>query len=249
MSNDGGACLANLLEKFHDALGADFVAHLATRLGETEPQLRAAVDGMLPVLLASLVERGSSGNVGALLKSVASVPADPLMLERPVSLLTEDTGALERLTTMGPGLLGFLLGNKANVLASAVGTASGIRTSSASWLGAVLAPLTCALLNREVQQSRLDESGLAQLLVAQREPLQLALDPRIVSALGIPALNRLLPEQPAARAQARAALADLDSSEQATVPSTPARGPGQPIALWIVLVLIVLAVLGYFAAR
>lgn len=249
MSNDGGACLANLLEKFHDALGADFVAHLATRLGETEPQLRAAVDGMLPVLLASLVERGSSGNVGALLKSVASVPADPLMLERPVSLLTEDTGALERLTTMGPGLLGFLLGNKANVLASAVGTASGIRTSSASWLGAVLAPLTCALLNREVQQSRLDESGLAQLLVAQREPLQLALDPRIVSALGIPALNRLLPEQPAARAQTHAASADLDSSAQQTLPSAPARGPGQPIALWTVLALIVLAVLGYFAAR
>lgn len=249
MSNDGGAGLANLLEKFHDALGADFVAHVATRLGEPQQQLRAAVEGMLPVLLGSLVERGSAGNAGTLLKSVASVPADPLMLEHPASLLTEDTGALERLTTMGPGLLGFLLGNKANALASAVGSASGIRTSSASWLGAVLAPLICALLYREVQQSRLDDSGLVQLLAAQREPLQAALDRRIVTAIGIAALNRLLPEQTAASAQGGAATAESAALEQGAVPSAQSSGPGQPVALWIVLALIVLAVLGYFAAR
>lgn len=243
MSDNGGAVPANLLEKFRDALSAEFVAHIAARLNEPEQQLSAAVDGMVPVLLGSMLQRGSPESVGALTKAVASVPADPLMLERPVSLLTEDTGALERLTTMGPGLLGFLFGNKASAVAAAVASVTGIRSSSASWLGAVLAPLTCALLNREIQGTRLDDDGVVTLLAAQREPLQAALDRRIVTAIGIGPLHRMLPEEPAPASTGKLAPADD--------PSQPARSTdsGQPVALWIVLGLIVLAVLGYFAAR
>ncbi len=247
MANDGGVVAANLLDTFRDALNTDFVAQVANRLGEPEPQLRAAVNGMVPVLLGTMLQRGSPDNVGVLVKSAASVPADPLVLERPASLLTEDTGALERLTTMGPGLLGFLFGNRAAAVAPALASASGIRSSSATWLGAVLAPLTCALLNREVRRGGLDDHGVVQLLDAQREPLRAALDRELVTAIGIGALTRMLPEQ-----SAGTAAADNDDDITATHSSdsaAPSAAGAQPVALWVVLGLIVLAVLGYFIAR
>ncbi len=181
----------SLLALFRHSLGADLVTQIARRLGEPEEPMRLALDGLLPVLLGCMAQRGASvEGAQSLMRTIASVPLDPGMLAAPARLLTEDTGTLERLTTMGPGMLGFLIGNQANRLAGAVASVSGIRVSSASWLVAFITALACAVMNREVQASKLVASGVQALLLAQREALQGSLDPRIVIALGISGLNQ-----------------------------------------------------------
>jgi hypothetical protein len=240
----------NLLESFKRTLGEDVAGQLAKRLGEPEDQIRSAMDGVLPVLLGGLAQRGATAQGAAsLMKTVATVPADPLMLAAPVKLLTEDTGALERMTTMGPGLLGFLFGNKAGGLAGALASVSGLRSSSTSWIAAFLTPIVCALLNREVQARKLDANGLHHLLAAQRPTLQGALDRRILNALGISNLSAYLSDigtsAPAAPSVATPSVAP---------PSVEARAPASVHALtepqprfnvlrfapWIVLIVILL---------
>ncbi|MFN0299807.1 MAG: DUF937 domain-containing protein [Burkholderiales bacterium] len=179
-----------LLELFKHSLGEDLVMQIARRLGEPEEPMRLAMDGLLPVLLGCMAQRGASvEGAQSLMRTIASVPLDPGMLAAPARLLTEDTGTLERLTTMGPGMLGFLIGNQANRLAGAVASVSGIRVSSASWLVAFITALVCAVMNRAVQTNKLDASGVQALLLAQREALQASLDRRVLAALGKSGLN------------------------------------------------------------
>ena len=185
----------SLLDLFKRSLGEDLVTRIARRLDEPEEPMRRALDGLLPVLLGCMAQRGASvEGTQSLMRTIASVPLDPGILAAPARLLTEDTGTLERLTTMGPGMLGFLIGNQANRLAGAVASVSGIRVSSASWLVAFITALACAVMNREVQASKLDASGVQALLLAQREALQGSLDQRIVVSLGIPSLNQYIAE-------------------------------------------------------
>lgn len=196
-----------LLDLFKRALGDDLVTQIARRLGESEEPTRLALDGLLPVLLGCMAQRGASvEGAQSLMRTIASVPLDPGILAAPARLLTEDTGTLERLTTMGPGMLGFLIGNQANRLAGAVASVSGIRVSSASWLVAFITALVCAVMNREVQASKLDAVGVQALLLAQREALQGSLDRRIVVALGNSSLNEYVVEGDGAAGSASASV-------------------------------------------
>jgi Bacterial protein of unknown function (DUF937) len=155
-------------------------------------------------------------------------------------LLSQDTGALERLTTMGPGLLGFLFGNKANVLAGAVSAVSGTRTSSMSWLSAMLAPLVCALLNRIVQAEALDGARLSALLGEQAPTLRDALDRRVVNALNVPNLSGYLPVE-----SINPVAVDTPASPAATsLPQASSTSTNrQP--LWIVLAILALGAVAY----
>ncbi len=185
----------SLLDLFKHSLGEDLITQIARRLDEPEEPMRRALDGLLPVLLGCMAQRGATvEGTQSLMRTIGSVPLDPGILAAPARLLTEDTGSLERLTTMGPGMLGFLIGNQANRLAGAVASVSGIRVSSASWLVAFITALACAVMNREVQASKLDASDVQALLLAQREALHGSLDQRIVVALGIPSLNQYIAE-------------------------------------------------------
>ncbi len=199
-----------LLELFRHSLGADLVTQIARRLAEPEEPMRLALDGLLPVLLGCMAQRAASvEGAQSMMRTISSVPLDPGMLAAPARLLTEDTGTLERLTTMGPGMLGFLIGNQANRLAGAVASVSGIRVSSASWLVAFITALACAVMNREVQASKLDASGVQALLLAQREALRASLDSRIVVALGVSGLNQYRAEEDSGAGSAAAPIEPL----------------------------------------
>ncbi len=226
-----------LLDLFNRSLGPVFVARVAARLGETEAPTRLALDGLLPVLLACMAQRGANvEGAQSLLRTIASVPLDPAMIATPARLLTEDTGALERLTTMGPGILGFLLGNQASRLAGAVAEVSGIRVSSASWLAPFVTALVCAVTSREIQARKLDATAVQALLGDQREALQKSLDRRILAALGVKSLNGYLAE---VNGSAKDGPSTIELAEQAGVPPPhkKTRLPGSMI--WIVLVLVV----------
>ncbi len=229
-----------LLDLFNRSLGAAFVSRVAQRLGETEAPIQLALDGLLPVLLGCMAQRGASAEgAQSLIRTIASVPLDPGMVAAPARLLAEDTGALERLTTMGPGILGFLLGNQAGRLAGAVAKVSGIRVSSASWLAPFVTALMCAVLSKEIQAKKLDAIGVQAMLGEQREALQESLDRRILAALGVTSLNGYLAE---VTGTAKDGPSTIELAEQAGVPPVRAKTPFSGSLSWIALVLVVVMV-------
>ncbi len=226
-----------LLDLFNRSLGPVFVARVAERLGEKEAPTRLALDGLLPVLLACMAQRGANvEGAQSLIRTIASVPLDPAMIATPARLLTEDTGALERLTTMGPGILGFLLGNQASRLAGAVSKVSGIGVSSASWLAPFVTALVCALMHREVQSRKLDPIGVQGMLGDQREALQASLDRRILAELGVRSLSGYLAE---VSWITKDGPSTIELAEQAGVPPPHKRTRLPGSIIWIALVLVV----------
>jgi len=226
----------DLLAIVRRSLGDELVPEVAKRVRESEDKVRATFDCLLPVIVGMLVDRGATvEGARVLMRTMANVPLDALVLANPAKLLKEDAGILERVTTMGPGMLGQLLGNKAGQLPRAVGSATGVRAASASWMAAFLAPLVLAYVNREVQVGKLDEASVHRLLAAQQESLVGHVDERIVGALNMPALNIYMdePQRTGRGAGAQAAIA----AEPAAAPR-PKRGV-KPYLPWVVLVAIV----------
>lgn len=183
----------NLLTMINRSVGDDLVMAVARRLGERDAATRLAIDGLVPVLIGCMAQRAASiDGAKSLLRIISSVTVDTKILETPGKLLAEDTGALERLITMGPGILGTLLDTQATQLAGAVASISGLSVSSASWLSAFMASLVCAIVAKEAR--KLNANGLQSLMMGQRAPLQGALDRRILMALGVKSLNSYLAE-------------------------------------------------------
>jgi outer membrane protein OmpA-like peptidoglycan-associated protein len=86
--------------------------------------------------------------------------------------------------TGAASLVPALFGDKAGSMVNALASMSGLKSSSATNLLAVVVPLILALLKKFVGEKGLNAKSLSSLLSGQGQYLQGALDSRITSALG-----------------------------------------------------------------
>jgi hypothetical protein len=234
----------NLLDVINRSLGDELVTQIARRLGEPDAATRLAIDGLVPVLVGCMAQRAASiDGAKGLLRMIASVSLEAKTVDAPVKLLAEDSGSLERLITMGPGILGSLLGSQATQLAVAVAGISALRISSASWLSAFMASFVCALVAKEVQANKLNANAFQNLLMAQRTALQGALDRRILMALGVKSLNSYLAEVNSGNGGPHS----IRSPE--TVNAQPASGSALGSAWLIGAVLVIALVIAWLLSR
>jgi OmpA-OmpF porin, OOP family len=224
----------NLLDVINRSIGDELVTQIARRLGESDAATRLAIGGLVPVMIGCMAQRAASAEgAKSLLRMITSMPIDAKSLGAPAGLLTEDTGSLERMITMGPGIVGSLLGDQAMQLAGAVAGISAVRTSSASWLSAFIASFVCALVAREVQSNKLNANAFQSLMMAQRVALQGALDRRILMALGVKSLNSYLAEVNGGGLHT--------ASPHATATTPPAAGSSNAWLIGVLLIIVFVA--------
>ena len=179
---------ANLLSLAQQALGSDFSKLAGQFLGESETTTQSAMRSLLPAVLGTVAQKGSTPEGAAsLLSQLNSASVDTNILGNIAGLLGGSGGSstMQSLLRLGTDtLVPALFGDKAGSLVNSLASMSGMKSSSAMNLLAMTVPLVFAFLKKYVGEKKLDAGGLASLLGGQGPHLSNAIDGRIASALG-----------------------------------------------------------------
>jgi uncharacterized protein DUF937 len=175
----------DIISSIASMFGGQTTQKISSLLGEPEDATRAGLRSAMPALLAGLMQKTSDpGGATQLYRTVTGDTVDSGITGKIASLFGNRSN-LDSLVTGGESLLGSLLGNRTGAVAHAVSQVSGLKTSSASALLAIGAPVLMGFLKKQVTQGGLDGAGLTSMLLGQRQALQATgLDDRILGALG-----------------------------------------------------------------
>ncbi|MCW5619569.1 MAG: DUF937 domain-containing protein [Burkholderiales bacterium] len=194
----------NILESLSGVVSEELVAQASKFLGESPAATRGAVGSAIPALLAGLMQKTSSTQGATdLFRTLTGPSVDAGILDNLSGLFTggDRTNSLMR---SGASLLSGILGSdKLGNLSGAIASLAGIKSSAATSLLSMAAPLLLGSIKKQVTTRGLDAAGLASLLLGQKSALQGAgLDPSIVKSLGFGSLSGLLGSIPDAGAAA-----------------------------------------------
>jgi len=176
----------NLLTLAQNALGGDFSKLAGQFLGESPGAAQSALSSLLPAVLGCVVQKGATPDgASKLLSLINGANLDTSSLGNIAGLFSGGaTGAGALMKTGAGSLVPALFGDKSAGLVNALSSSSGIKTSSAANLVALVVPIVLAFLKKLVTERGLNASSLSSLLSSQAPSLQGALDSRITSALG-----------------------------------------------------------------
>ncbi len=165
---------ASLLDSLNGLITPDLAGKAASMLGESDSAIRKGMGGVFPVLLSGLASRAGDSSISSSLFDLVRSPAnDGGVLNDVASLL--GAGGSSPMMSLGGKLLGLLFGgNTANVASSLAGY-SGVKSSTASTLLNIGAPLVLAMLGKRVRSDGLNASSLASLLLGQKDSYAAAL--------------------------------------------------------------------------
>jgi outer membrane protein OmpA-like peptidoglycan-associated protein len=182
----------NLVDMLQIALNRTFTGDVAKHLREPGTTTRSALDAAVPALLAGLLQQGGTATGAADLQRRVNDPQIDIGLTGNIRSWLDDGPRMAGLLSQGSSLVSWLFGNRTGNVAEAIGSASGMKMSSASTLMALATPAVFALLKRYLSQNRLDAGGLASLLAGQRDNLRTQLDDGVARALGFASPAALL---------------------------------------------------------
>jgi len=225
----------NILEAFSGSVGKELIGQAAQYLGESPANTTSAVGSLMPALLGGMMQKASTGQGAAdLYRMVTGANIDTNMLGSLAGLFSGGANT-NSLTSLGSTLASSLLGgDRTGGLTNALASSTGVKPSSAASLLAMLLPMLFAFLKKWVGEKKLDASGLANLLLGQKQYLaKTNLDPSIGKALGFGSLSSLLgglPSALGATANAGAATAGAAGRTASYAASTAAGTAGAAAA-------------------
>jgi hypothetical protein len=173
----------DLLDFLTKGLGSDFASKAAGLLGESAPTTQKALDAALPTLLAGLTRKAvTPDGASDIFGLINRLGTDPSQLANIGGLLSG--GNLNTLTSAGGSILSALFGDRAGGLGNALAGLAGIKPNSASTMLSAVAPLALGMLRGHASKEGLGASGLANLLLSNRESLTRLVPDGIAKALG-----------------------------------------------------------------
>lgn len=182
----------DLLAMMSSSVGQSLVGQAGKFLGASDSTMKSAVDGVLPALLGGVMQKASTPTGAAdLMRLLDSPGLDPGI----VGNLGAYLGGGEKtsgLLSLGSGLLSSLFGDKLGGFINTIASLFGLKSTAASNLVALAAPMMLAFLKNHATQNRLDAGGLANLLAGQSDVLKSRLDSRLTSALGFGSVGAFL---------------------------------------------------------
>lgn len=176
----------NLLALAQNALGSDFANISGQFLGESTASTQSALTSLLPVVLGGIVQKAQTNAGLTQLMALLDRPdLNTAYLDNVGGLLDAGGQGMNSLIQLGTStVLPALFGDKTGGLANALAGMTGIKTSSATSLLAMVAPLLLGFIRKYAAQNNLSGGSLAALLKGQGQYLSGALDERLTGALG-----------------------------------------------------------------
>ncbi|HEY6131977.1 MAG TPA: DUF937 domain-containing protein, partial [Halioglobus sp.] len=168
-------------------LGGNISKQLGQHLGEPQGSTQSALGLLLPAVLGVIAQKGATPQgATSLMSLINGANLDVNSLDNIGGLFGGGGAGVNALTKSGPGLVSSLFGDKSGTLANALASSSGINSSSATNLLALVVPLILALLKKFIGARGLNASSLSSLLASQGPYLKDSLDSRVTGALGFP---------------------------------------------------------------
>ena len=160
---------ADLFQMIRGVLTPDVVDSAASRVGELPSATQRALDAVIPSLLAGVLRYGESEGGPALLGLLSQA---------------RDGDVPTDLTSNGRDLTHTIFGRRLPSVVDAIAGASGVRSSSASSLLTMAAPLVLGVLGRVRSTQGLDAGGLMRLLAKHRDAIAKAAPGGLTAAVG-----------------------------------------------------------------
>lgn len=183
--------MAHLIETARAHLTPDLIGRAAARLGESENSLAKTLGGLLPALLAGMLNK--TGQPEAMRRLYQQIQdADPEVPERLADLLDSGSAGANDPRDAAGRLIGDLFGDKTSAVVSSVAAFSGARTATVTALLGLSGALVMGVLRRRIDTDGLPAAGLANLLRREREVILARLPSGLVFILGLD-----LPAEPA----------------------------------------------------
>jgi outer membrane protein OmpA-like peptidoglycan-associated protein len=173
----------NLVDSVKSYLTPDVVRSASSLVGESESSTFHAMHGAVPGLLGGLLNYSSTPERAGSLAGMLRDGGFSSALENPASLFGGGSMTSSMIST-GQSLIGKIFGNKAASVSEAVGSASGVRSSSATTLMSLLAPLTMGVVGKMAGPNGLNAAGITNLLQGQKREIAAATPPGISHILG-----------------------------------------------------------------
>ncbi len=159
----------SLLELISQQLDDQAIQKMGRQLGADPESTSKAVNLALPMLVGALANNTTSSNGAQSLAGALDRDHDGSILDDVAGFLGGgQSGGL------GAGILKHVLGGRRQGTENAIGKASGLNTSQAGQLLAMLAPLVMGALAKKRQSSQLDAGGLAGMLANERRQVERA---------------------------------------------------------------------------
>jgi outer membrane protein OmpA-like peptidoglycan-associated protein len=156
---------ANLIDTARSQLTSEVVEKAAASTGEAPEQTRKAAQGAVPMILAALTHKGSSpGGAAEILTALKEGGASGAMEK-----VSGAAGGTAEAGDRGQGLLSKIFGDRSSNVTDALAKSSGIKSSSAQRILAMVAPIVTGILGKEVLSGGLDAGGLSQLLLRHKK--------------------------------------------------------------------------------
>ena len=185
---------ANLLSLAQDALGGDFSKLAAQFLGESPTATQGALTSLLPAVIGCIAQKGATiQGASSLMSLLNGAHLDTGALGNVGNLFSAGGSAASDLMKSGASnLVPAIFGDRSGALVNALSSSSGMKTSSATNLIALVVPMVFTFLKKLIGDRELSATSLSSLLASQGPSLQGALDSRVTAALGFPSSGAFL---------------------------------------------------------
>lgn len=160
---------SNLIETFQNVTGDILTQQASNILGESAEGTSSALQAIVPTLLGSLLQKSTTdAGTSDLIRFMGEQEIDGSVISQLGSMLSGGIET-EKMMYSGAGILRFLLDNKLLPAVDIISGSSKLKTSSATSLFKLAAPLVMGIVARQMQEKSLDAAGLKTLLQGQKE--------------------------------------------------------------------------------
>jgi len=224
--------IPNLLNLANNAFSGDLVNRIASALGENSASIQSALGGIFPAAIGGLASKASTAQGASdLVNLIKNNGLETGQFDYADASVSAGDG-IARMVEMGGTLLNSILGSRAGGVIDWVTQLSGIKKSSATSLLSLATTIIMSLIGRHLSSGGgLNVSNLMELLAGQKP--YLANSPAgLAGLLGFD--SGVTPRAAAAYASGRVA---------------PAATAGSGWWKWLLPLLLLAALLGYFLFR
>lgn len=180
----------DLIETAKSIFNSSIVSQASSQLGESEGGIQKALTGIIPTVLAGLLNKaGTSGEAGGLLNMVKGV-ADQANPSAVSNAIQSGSGGL---ISKGSELLHNLFGDKVNSIIGMLSSYAGIKESSANTLLQSAAPATLGTVGQYAAENNLTPSSFLSFLNTQKDKILSAVPGgfNLAGLLGLGSLGEL----------------------------------------------------------
>ncbi len=235
----------SLLDSIRAYLTPELISGASSAVREPESATRTALNTSVPSVLAGLTHLSSSSEgvskLGNLVRDGAFAP----VADNASTLFGGGTPTTNMMSA-GQQLLGNIFGENSSSVADMLARSSGIRSSSASSLMGMTAPLVLGVIGKYATSQGLNASGIAGLLRGQKDSIFGALPSGMSQLIGLGGPRVVPPLSNNYRDSSTAAVRDVPRQTYSAAPTVPSATSSKKW-LWIGLIALAALLLWMFA--